>query len=445
MIGFTYLTFREFEPDVLFRALIISIFVPVLFAFPAIYISFSHYAKAQKLTKIIELKEIELGEFIHIMPDIITRSDPDMNITFANKMYSDIVGKDIDYILGKKFTEFIDQSSFDEVINCIASLTPDEPIQSHKQFHINPDGSECWIYWTNLMRFDLQDNPIEILSIGKDITELQFAHQKIEAQAAKLEQANLSLELANQELNQFSSIASHDLQEPLRKISFFSDILADALLENDGETVEYALQVLSKSAIRGRTLVANLLTLSRTSNQPVELRQIDISEVIESVISDLSVVIKQTGTQIINDLTEIEVYGDWQITSEIFLNLLQNAIKFRQVDQDPVIHLYAAEKMGGKILITVKDNGIGFSAEHERNIFKAFQRLHSRDVYDGTGIGLAIVSTAARRQGWNVYATSEPKQGSTFIVEIPTGQQELAEIQEQEILRKVLTSGTSLE
>ncbi len=415
----TYFVVSNFSQEYVFRALILSFFGPIILTGPVLYFSFSHIRSIYILNQMLEKRERELSEFINMIPDIVARSDPNRRLSYVNQKYCEIVGHDSNFLVGRDFSEFVNKFSYDAVIECIESLSPDEPVCSHQQFHINPDDSERWIYWTNMMRYDLNNQPIEILSIGKDITELQTAHKEIEAQAEKLEFINHSLEQANQELAQFSSIASHDLQEPLRKIGFFSKMLMDAHTENDPETVEYALEVIANSAHRGRTLVADLLTLSRTANELCEVQQTDIGSIVDQVISDFSVLIKDTKTQITNRVGKIACAGNNQFIEEIFSNLIQNAIKFVDPDKSPEIRIYISERDDEKVTCAVEDSGIGFSEEYAREIFMAFQRLHSRDEYEGTGIGLAIVAAAAKRLGWRVYAKSEQGFGSTFFIEIP--------------------------
>jgi len=423
--AFAYATFHNYGAEIVSRAVFLGVVTPVLLAIPVMFLVHLRFEKIFELREVLDLREKELGEFINIIPDIVARSDPDMRLTFANQQYCEIVGRDIDFLIGRDFTEFVHPSALDAVNLSVAALTPEHPTHSHKQFHIHPDGTERWIYWTNLMRYGLDNKPFEILSVGKDITELHFAQKKIETQAEKLEIANQSLESANQELKNFTSIASHDLQEPLRKINFFCDILAEAIAEGDQKTIDYALEVMSDSAQRGRSLVTKLLSLSRTSNQLPERRSLEIGNLVNSVLSDLAVPIEQSGATVTISLDNVRVRGDTQLASEIFLNLIQNAIKFKHPDRDPAVHIYLAERDARKVVIAVKDNGIGFPEEHADNIFDAFQRLHPRHRYEGTGMGLAIVAKAAEHLDWTVSTESIPDNGATFHVIIPIDSEDI--------------------
>ncbi|MBZ0218231.1 MAG: PAS domain S-box protein, partial [Fimbriimonadaceae bacterium] len=284
----TYLSFREFDPVVLNRAILVSFIAPIIIAYPSLCLSISRYAKLMAISEQLKLKKKELSDLINVLPDIISTADASRRLTWVNHKYCEIVGQNPDFLIGKDFLELVHPQSRDTVETVIGNLSPQNPTSSHKELHAHPDGSERWIYWTNMKRFDPGDQPTEILSVGKDITELHDAQLEIEAQAAELEQSNRALEKVNRELNQFTSFASHDLQEPLRKIRFFSEVLTEAVTEKDEKTVAYALDVLSTSANRSRALVANLLALSQTSNEPLSTAWIDLTKLLDSVISDLS-------------------------------------------------------------------------------------------------------------------------------------------------------------
>lgn len=415
----THFSFYDFDPSTRNRALIVSVATPLVLALPFLCLLFSRYLSLTKLSQELKEKEKELAELIYIIPDIVTRSDPSRKLISVNQKYCEIVGHRNEYLIGRDFTEFIHPKSVETVNISLNELSSDHPVSSHQQFHINPDGTERWIYWTNLIRHNLDGEPIEILSVGKDITELHYAELEIKAQAEELEETNKSLEKAYNELEQFTSIASHDLQEPLRKIGFFSEVLANALDEKDDKTVEYALEVLSTSANRSRAQVSNLLTLSRTSNQTLDTTWINVSELLDSVTSDLSLLIEHTQTKVIRGNDDITVRGDWQLTSMILNNLIQNAMKFAHPERSPEIRISFSLSEPDKYVLMIEDNGIGFEDKYGADIFKAFQRLHSSSEYEGTGIGLAIVATAVKRQGWRVYAEGKPDQGATFSIEIP--------------------------
>ncbi len=236
---------------------------------------------------------------------------------------------------------------------------------------------------------------------------------------AELQEYSKSLSRSNQELQDFAYVASHDLQEPLRKIRAFGDILESEYSKELGDGVEY-LQRMQNAASRMSVLIEDLLAFSRVSTKQPASDVVDLNSIAHDVISDLEAQIERTrGIVTIEELPSIKADGTHM--RQLFQNLIGNALKFHREGVAPVVKVYmcAEDKANGLQTICVEDNGIGFDEKYLDRIFSVFQRLHSRDSYEGTGIGLAVVRKIAERYGGTITASSKKGVGSTFKVTFP--------------------------
>jgi PAS domain S-box-containing protein len=246
----------------------------------------------------------------------------------------------------------------------------------------------------------------------RDITDVRAAQRELARQRDALESANLDLARSNAELEQFASVASHDLQEPLRKLVSFSELLREDL---GGELPERAAQDLgfiTDAARRMRTLVKDLLTLSRTGTSEMKVRAVSLEDCVERVLESLDLRISETRAVITRDRLP-DVTGDAMLLEELYQNLLSNALKFVAPGTAPRIHLSAEPQPTGWVL-GVRDEGIGVDPERSAEIFRPFRRLHSTEKYPGTGIGLAIARKAVDRHGGRLWVESQKGVGAHF-------------------------------
>lgn len=238
-----------------------------------------------------------------------------------------------------------------------------------------------------------------------------------------LRRKTAQLARSNQDLEQFAYSASHDLQEPLRKVMAFGSLLEKeygATLEGDGHLY---LDSMAKATRRMQTLINDLLGYSRVTTRGKTFVAVDLNEVVRGVLSDLEVRIGETHAQVnVGDLPAI--HADPTQMRQLLQNLIGNALKFHKRDEHPVITVSAepvADAAGppAHCRIRVKDNGIGFDEKYLERIFGVFQRLHGRDEYEGSGIGLAVCRKIVERHGGTITATSQPGEGATFSVTLP--------------------------
>ncbi|XPF93108.1 sensor histidine kinase [Colwellia sp. RE-S-Sl-9] len=232
---------------------------------------------------------------------------------------------------------------------------------------------------------------------------------------------------SNRELEDFAFVASHDLQEPLRKIRAFGDRLMTSYASTIDPKGQDYLKRMYNAAERMSNLISDLLEYSRINTRGKAFVVVSLDQVIHDVIDDLEVAIDESSATI--QTTHLpEINGDITQLNQLFLNLLSNAIKFKQDDTPPIISIsYKENSVFDSILkkdslwyeITIKDNGIGFSQEFEDKIFIPFQRLHTRSQYKGTGIGLAICRRIVERHGGEISVKSEINSGTEFTIKVP--------------------------
>jgi light-regulated signal transduction histidine kinase (bacteriophytochrome) len=229
---------------------------------------------------------------------------------------------------------------------------------------------------------------------------------------AELERHAEALARSNSELQQFAYVASHDLQEPLRTISSYVQLLArryKSQLDNDAnEFIGFAVE----GTRRMQNLINDLLSLSRVGTRGRELEPVDCAVALKESLANLQAALNETGAQVTYDPLPTVLADKPQLT-QLFQNLVGNAIKFHSGDA-PKIHI-ACQPNGKECTIAVRDNGIGIDPRHADRIFQVFQRLHDREKYAGTGIGLAICKKIVERHGGRIWVESQPGEGATFL------------------------------
>ncbi|MDT5268228.1 MAG: hypothetical protein QOH49_414 [Acidobacteriota bacterium] len=248
---------------------------------------------------------------------------------------------------------------------------------------------------------------------------------------AELKKFAAKLESSNRELQDFASVASHDLQEPLRKIQAFGDRLKTKHGDALGEGGRDYLERMQNAAGRMQTLINDLLTFSRVTTKAQPFVTVDLAEVAAGVVSDLEARVERSGGRVeMGEMLTLD--ADPLQMRQLLQNLIGNALKFHKPDEPPLVKVWCERVASGGVnkgqaggdlcRIHVADNGIGFDEKYLDRIFTVFQRLHGRHAYEGTGVGLAVVRRIAERHGGSITATSEPGRGSTFVVTLPASQ-----------------------
>jgi signal transduction histidine kinase len=253
--------------------------------------------------------------------------------------------------------------------------------------------------------------------LAQEVEERILKEEKIRLLNEQLLENNIQLKTTIEELDRFAYVASHDLQEPLRKILVFSDKLQTKYKDSLDAEVSQSLEKIAKASARMQSLINDLLKFSRQTTVNDDFVPISLDQLIQDVIADLEVEIETASAQLqVNTLPEI-----WGIPSQIrqlFQNLLSNAIKFRKKDGIPVVQIYH-ESWNGLNRVVIQDNGIGFDPKYSDEIFMVFKRLHSYHEFEGSGVGLSICKKIIDKHSGSIRAESKIDEGSKFIIEFP--------------------------
>jgi len=249
------------------------------------------------------------------------------------------------------------------------------------------------------------------------LTDVSARNQALEA----TEEHNRRLATANENLNQFAFVASHDLQEPLRKIQQFSSFLQEDYADRVDDDGRYHLKVIVDAAERMSTLIKDLLEYSRTSRNGIEPRQLSLRSVMDEVLDDLELPVREARATV--DIGELpSVSADPVLVRQLFTNLIGNALKYRDDDRALKLSIGPGTSSSGTVderVIELTDSGIGFDPDYAARIFEPFTRLNTVQEYAGSGIGLAICATVCEKHGWTLSADSRPGRGSTFRIRLP--------------------------
>jgi PAS domain S-box-containing protein len=332
--------------------------------------------------------------------------DLDGKATFVNPAVSRITGFAIVDLIGKTEKEIFGQNGTNgEVKNA-----------GERIFH-RKDGACVPLEY---VRTPIHENEREVgaVLVFKDIAERKRVEEAIAQKAAELARSNAELE-------QFAFVASHDLQEPLRKIQAFGDRLKGKIGGAAAPEAQEYLERMQNASARMRTLINDLLTFSRVIRRTEPFVSVDLGAVTKGVLGDLEVRIEKSGAKIeVGDLPTME--ADPMQMHQLLLNLLSNALKFQPQGAQPVVKIRSRtfSALSGEQLceITVQDNGIGFEEKYLEKMFAVFQRLHGRSEYEGTGVGLAVCRRITDRHHGTITARSQLGKGATFIITLPMHQ-----------------------
>ncbi len=273
----------------------------------------------------------------------------------------------------------------------------------HKRGHI------VWVSLSVSLVRDAQGTPLYTVAQTQDITRRKRTERELERQTRELTRSNVELE-------QFAYVASHDLQEPLRKVASYTTLLARRYKGQLDSGADKYIDYIVDGATRMQNLINDLLTYSRVGREQLVMEPVQLSEIVEQVLSDIGATVRESQAVITYDTLPTLAVNRQQI-GQVFQNLIANALKFHG-HIPPRIHI-TAELRSDTWIIGVRDNGIGIEPQYAERIFAVFQRLHSRAEYPGTGIGLAICKKIVERHGGTIWMDSEPGQGSTFYFSLP--------------------------
>jgi two-component system, LuxR family, sensor kinase FixL len=358
----------------------------------------------------LQQSEVRYRELIENASDIIYRIDTRGYFTYMNSVITPVLGYAERDMVGKVYLDLIRPDYRTKARAFYTKQLREQLRATYLEFPaVSATGEEVWLGQNVQLVFE-DGQLVGCQAVARDITERKRIEEAMLKQAEELSSANADLE-------QFAFIAAHDLQEPLRKIQSFGDRLnlkyKDALDEQGRDYLER----MRGSATRMRTLIDDLLSFARANKQ--QRRSFtSLETILKSVLADLQMRLEETNATVsVGVLPTLEV--DPSQMRQVFQNLLSNALKFHQADVAPVVSVNAQRLPTGDWEIRVSDNGIGFEEQYHDRIFAVFQRLHSRDKYEGTGIGLAIVRRIVEGHGGQIEVSSRPNHGTTFAITMP--------------------------
>jgi PAS domain S-box-containing protein len=355
-------------------------------------------------------------------------------ITYSNKWLKDFFGdipQEFNSVSWQNLIHPNDFSSFSKEIN--NSFARQIPFNGQYRFREKNSKSYLWHMmtliplknekqivnrWTGfVVDIDAQKAIEQAL---KDNKELQSTQKELYEHQAQLQQKVIELNRSNHELEQFAHLATHDLQEPLRKLFFYSDILKRKYgpsLDSAGLNV---LNNMAGAASRMRELINDLLSYSRLQKQDAMFEEVKLNEIISDVIKDLDLSIREKSAVI--EVSELPlITGNIMRLRQLFNNLISNSLKYSRSGVPPIVQITVSTGTP-EIVISVRDNGIGFEEKHSEKIFGLFERLHTRDKFPGTGIGLSICRKIAELHGGRISATSVLNEYAQFDVTLPKNQ-----------------------
>ena len=339
---------------------------------------------------------------------------PEGRFLRVNQRFCDTVGYSQSEMLARTFQDITYpedlEASLEHFRQVLAGEISDYSIEKR---YICKNGQPVWVNLTASLVRTHTDEPDYLIVAVEDISWRKQAERALRETMSELARSN-------EELQQFAYVASHDLQEPLRMVSSYVQLLQrryKGQLDDDAdEFIHYAVD----GAERMKRLINDLLAFSRVGTRGKELTPISSQEALERALFSLELQIEETGATVTHDPLPVVLADDSQLT-QLFQNLIANAIKFRREGSSPKVHVAArlqpATHEGGnamEYLFSVSDNGIGFEAQYGERIFVIFERLHTSDKYGGTGIGLAICKKIIERHGGRIWSESQPGVGSTF-------------------------------
>jgi len=368
-----------------------------------------------------------LRSVMDAMPEQVFVTDRDGRYMIDNISHRRFLdAKTVREVEGKTAADFFPASVAEEMLKDNRMIMEGGgPALNHEDLVVRGEGPPVWVATTKVALLDVEGHCVGLVGVSSDISIRKEAEERLRLAAEQLRKSN-------QELQEFASIASHDLQEPLRKIQAFGDRLKMKCSDGLGENGRDYLERMQDAARRMQILLHDLLTLSRVTSKAQPFEPVDLRKVVADVVSDLEVRIEQTAAQVeVGRLPTID--ADAAQMRQLLQNLISNALKFQRPGTKPEVIISAkvldnAESLAGAMpgeeicQIMIRDNGIGFDERYLDRIFQVFQRLHSRSEYEGTGIGLAVCRKIADRHGGLISAKSTEGEGATFIVTLPVKQ-----------------------
>jgi PAS domain S-box-containing protein len=342
-------------------------------------------------------------------------------ILYANSRFGSMLGATLSAIVGQTFKSFVSadcQLMFRDVFR----KAWHEDVQIEVKVCREDETVPCQLSLTVLQ---LDEGPA-LSVIVTDLTYQKNIQRLLKENNQRLTVANAELEASNHDLQQFASIASHDLQEPLRKILIFANMIRDRhSQELPAESRKYLDKIISSSQ-RMRSMASDILNYSELSTNAQSFDEVNLEAVVAEILDDYELLLQERSAEVIVEELPV-VEGNRGQIKQVFQNLISNSIKFSRPEKPPVIRIFCEPENAGAgdenelglCHIIVTDNGIGFEKEYQERIFSLFERLNNKDKYEGSGIGLSITKKIIERHHGKIAAESTPGEGARFTISLP--------------------------
>jgi PAS domain S-box-containing protein len=369
-----------------------------------------------RLLENIQLKESQLRSFVEQAPAAVAMLDTEMKyITVSNQWFKQYNLDKKDLVGISHYDIFPEINEMPEWLEQHQRVLNGEELSNPKDKIVRMDGTVQWISWKLIPWYNEPGEIGGMIMYTADITSEVYYTEKLEKEVAK---RTKELASVNEELESFSYSISHDLRAPLRSINGFSDILMEDYADQLDSEGKRLMGVVKESAVTMGQLIDDILEFSRLGKKKIQKSEIDMNKLFESVCevetgaySDKQIDLK------IDDLPN--ALGDVALIKQVVVNLVSNAFKYSSKEDKIVINIGFDQSEENEVAYFIKDNGTGFKMEYHDKLFGVFNRLHSKNEFDGTGVGLAIAKRIINKHGGRIWAESEEGKGSTFFFSLP--------------------------
>jgi PAS domain S-box-containing protein len=384
-----------------------------------VHLSVQHVEGGRFCLAITDLTEQKKKEHVqaHLAAIVESSDDAIHGITLDgiivswNRGAERLYGYTSEEVIGRSISLLAPTGRANEVANLLEKIKREERVEHYETVLLRKDGRDVLVSLCISPVKDAAGSVMGASAIARDITE----RKKVE-EALALARHTEELARSNAELEQFASVASHDLQEPLRTVANFAQLLQERYKGRLDAKADEFIDFMVDGVTRMQELINDLLAYSRVGSRGKEFVPADCGAALEQALKNLHVAVEESGAQVTHDSLPIVKCDRAQIM-QLFQNLVGNSIKFRSA-QPPRTHV-GVERGPSEWVFSVKDNGIGIDPQYAERVFEIFQRLHTRKEYPGTGIGLAIAKKIVQRHGGRIWVESKLHQGATFFFTLP--------------------------
>jgi PAS domain S-box-containing protein len=377
-----------------------------------------HIFQLRKSEEAMAQSNYFLNTILENIPNMVFVKDAkDLRFISFNKAGEELIGFTREQLIGKNDYDFFPKEQADQFTAKDREVLDEKGYLNIEEEPVETAQGARWLHTQKIAITDALGRPLYLMGISEDITSRKEQADRINNLNRNLESNLHQLEAVNKELEAFSYSVSHDLRAPLRAIYGYAQMMEEDFGSVLNEEVSRILATIKYNASRMGTLIDDLLTFSRLGRKEIQRSRINMHDLVEGVQIEIGKSIRHSADIRVHQLCDVD--GDYALLHQVVFNLLTNAIKYSSKSESPVIDVSCVTK-DDEIVFAVKDNGVGFNMQYYSKLFGVFQRLHSSDEFEGTGVGLAIVQRVISKHGGRVWADGKTGEGATFCFSLPT-------------------------